>query len=91
MTEHSSQIEKNAAHSSMIDKFSTCEIKNPEHRTAKPWGEKEPKITLRTSKNSLTRVALLEEILRICSNKLKQVTAPSETPTYMAEKLKLHS
>ena len=58
-------------------------------------GAKQPKMAkLRyvQSKNSLTWVALLEEILRICSNnKLKQVTAPSETLTHMADKLKLHS
>ena len=50
-------------------------------------GAKQPKMAkLRyvQSKNSLTWVALLEEILRICSNnKLRQVTAPSETSTHI--------
>lgn len=92
MTEHASQIEpkKNAVYSSMIDKFSTARIQNLDNGTAQPrGGQCNPKLRYVQAKNSLTRVALLEEILRICSNnKLKQVMTPSETPKNMADKLK---
>jgi len=44
-------------------------------------GGSNPKYAAISGKNSLTRVALLEEILHICSNnKLNQVTEPSENP-----------
>ena len=44
-----------------------------------------------TGKNSLTRVALLEEILHICSNnKLNKSRNQPKTPPQIAGKLKLH-
>jgi hypothetical protein len=49
----------------------------------KAEGKSNPKLRYAaiTSNNSLTRVALLVEILHICgNNKLKQVTAPSDKP-----------
>ena len=65
MTEHASLLEK-------------CKNKiKTEH------GGSNPKLHYAaiSGKNSLTRVALLEEILHICSNnKLNQVTEPSENP-----------
>jgi hypothetical protein len=55
----------------------------PGARNKKTEGKSNPKLRYAaiTSNNSLTRVALLVEILHICSNnKLKQVTTPSDKP-----------
>ena len=63
-------------HASLLEKCSICKKKNGA-------GGSNPKLHYATitGKNSLTRVALLEEILHICSNnKLNQVTEPSENP-----------
>jgi hypothetical protein len=72
-------------HASLLEKCSICtHKKKPEHGTTNPGGVSNPKLHYAaiTGKNSLTRVALLEEILHICSNnKLKQVRTIRKPPT----------